>query len=89
MRHHAIVSLRRQSLEGRTVVFSRHERIDHYRPKTFLSARLQHLVLAVFGRAMTRPSDQVHTKMIPDVNRQRSICPRTSEHGLIGQEDKA
>ena len=31
-------------LSARTVAFSRHERTGHYRPKTFLSARLQRLV---------------------------------------------
>lgn len=38
-----------------TVAFSRHERTGHYRPKMFLSARLQRAVLAVLRRVKTRP----------------------------------
>jgi hypothetical protein len=66
-----------------TVAFSRHERTGHYRPKMFLSARLQRVVLAVLVRVLTRRSDQAHAQIIPDVNRQRNICPRTFEHGLV------
>jgi hypothetical protein len=32
------------------------------------------LVLAVCVRVLTRPSDQIHTKRIPDVDSERNIC---------------
>ncbi len=40
----------------------------------------------VLLRALTRRTDQVHTKMLPDANRQRSICPRITMPGRRRQE---
>jgi hypothetical protein len=53
----------------------------------FLSARLDGVVLAVLAWVLTPRSDQIHTNMIPNVNRPRNICPRTCMHGRWSQEE--
>jgi hypothetical protein len=42
------------------------------------SLRVHAMVLAVLVRVLTRPSDQFHTKMIPDVDYERNTCEKKS-----------
>jgi hypothetical protein len=48
---------------------------------------LHGVVLAVLVRVLTRPSDQIHTKRIPEDDRQRNVCPRTCMHGRWPQDE--
>jgi hypothetical protein len=50
-------------------------------------SRVHGLVLAALMRVLTRPSDQIHAKMIPDVNRSRNICRVCANMGCPPQAE--